>query len=180
MESRAYRYGDSPRRIHWNLTARNRELMVRQYESIERRRLLVVLDLTPLTSEDAPAREDALIESCLSVVRSAMERQIETTLVYAEGDVIRNYTGRDTRAFEEIHQASALLEFNSAIPAVRLLEEARRAQMLFFFCAGAPDGETMSALPQDRPVEMAVMDDGAGSGKLPESAGSIRVTELKP
>jgi uncharacterized protein (DUF58 family) len=179
VDSRVYRYGDSPRRIHWNLTARSRELMVRQYESIERRRLLVVLDLTPFNTADALLREDVLIESCLSVVRYALEHQIETMLVYARGGAVHNRTGHDIRAFDEIHRLAATLEFDSDIPAMHLLGEAKRAQMVYLFCAGDPDGATLEALPQDKPVELAVMRRGDESQNLPYSVGSICVTELE-
>lgn len=180
VDSRNYRYGDSPRRIHWNLTARRRELMVRQYESIESRRLLVVLDLSPFEADDPDSCEDTLIEACLSVVRYALERQIETTLVYAEGDSIRRQTGRDTRAFDEIHRDSARLDFSAELPLLRLLEEANRAQMIYLFCMNAPDGTVLSSLPSDRPVELAVVRTRR-DGEMPlHSVGSIRVTELTP
>jgi uncharacterized protein (DUF58 family) len=180
VDNRVYRYGDSPRRIHWNLTARRRELMVRQYESIESRRLLVVLDLSAFEADEPKKCEDTLIEACLSVISYALERQIETTLAYAEGDAIRRHTGRDARIFDEIHHAMAKVEFSARVPVLHLLEEAKRAQMVYLFCMEAPDGGTLSALPQDKPVELAVMRTRGVSAPLPSSVESVHVTELVP
>jgi len=180
VDSRVYRYGDSRRRIHWNLTARSRELMVRQYESVENRRMMVVLDLSPFTADNTDACGDALIESCLSVVRYALERRIETTLVYAGESDISRHTGRDTRIFDEIHRAMASVDFSAGIPLLHLLDGAERTQMLFLFCAKPPGGDVLSVLPQDIPVELAVVRTRHESQPLPESTSSIQITELVP
>jgi uncharacterized protein (DUF58 family) len=180
VDSRIYRYGDSQRRIHWNLTARTRELMVRQYESVENRRLLAVLDLSPFDAEEPEACEDALIESCLSVVRYALERQIETTLVYAEGENIRRFTGRDSRIFEKIHHAMCTVPFSAGIPLPQLLQGAERAQMIYLFCAHAPGGELLSSLPPGKPVELAVVRTHKDGAPPPDSMTTLHVTELLP
>lgn len=180
VDNRTYRYGDSPRRIHWNLTARKRELMVRQYESIESRRLLIVLDLSPHQNDPPEASEDTLIEACLSVVQYALEKQIITTLVYAEGDTIQTFTGRDMRIFDEIHYAMATMGFTSNVPALHLIDEARDAQMVYLFSMTAPGGETLSGLPQDKPVELAFVRGGKNASELPDTMGAMHVTELVP
>jgi uncharacterized protein (DUF58 family) len=180
VDSRAYRYGDSRRRIHWNLTARRRELMVRQYESVESRRLTVILDLSPFKADNPDACEDTLIESCLSVVRCALERRIETTLAYAAGGCIHRHTGSDIRIFDEIHHQLASAEFSADIPLIHLLDGAEQAQMIFLFCAESPGGDVLSALPQDIPVELAVVRTHDEARPLPESVASLRVTELIP
>ncbi|MDR1692360.1 MAG: DUF58 domain-containing protein [Oscillospiraceae bacterium] len=155
VDSRQYRYGDSPRRIHWKLTARQRELMVRQYESEEKRRLLVILDLRPFKHEKAESAEDVLIEACLSVVCFALERQIDTTLLYAQGPDILRFTGRDSRFFEHLLRDMATVKFNSSVDLPDLLAKSDGAQMLSLFGAEMPD--TLSVLPQDIPAELAVL-----------------------
>ncbi|MDR0292604.1 MAG: DUF58 domain-containing protein, partial [Oscillospiraceae bacterium] len=161
-------------------TAGRRELVVRQYGSTESRRLLVALDLSPFTADDPEACEDALIEACLSVVRYAHERQIDTTFVYAQGKSLRSHAGRGARVFSEIHSEMAKVTFTADIPLLHLLDEAKRAQMVYLFCAKVPDGETLSALPQDKPVELAVVRTGKGKTPLPDSLEMMRVTELNP
>jgi uncharacterized protein (DUF58 family) len=46
MGVRPYRYGDSPRRIHWTATASAGQLLVKQYEPSIARETLIYLDLT--------------------------------------------------------------------------------------------------------------------------------------
>jgi uncharacterized protein (DUF58 family) len=180
VDTRTYRYGDSPRRIHWNLTARRRELMVRQYESVESRRITVLLDLSPFSADNPEACEDALIEACLSVVRYSLEQRIETTLLYAEGSQLKNHTGRDTRIFEEIHHAMSAVSFTARIPLLHMLAGAERAQMLCVFCTQAPGGEIISSLPHDIPVELAIVRTQDEAFPLPESAAVVHITELIP
>jgi hypothetical protein len=140
--------------------------------------MLVALDLTPFKADNPEACEDTLIESCLSVVRYALERRIETTLVYGEGEDIRSYTGQDLRAFDEIYYAMGSVGFSSKTPLTHLLTGAQQAQMLYLFCMEAPDGELLLALPTDKPVELAVVRTRKKGAALPESAGSLNVTEL--
>ncbi len=177
VDSRAYRYGDSPRRIHWKLTARQRELMVRQYESEENRRLVVVLNLRPFEAEAPEDYEDTLIEHCLSVLRYAFERQIETTFVYAQERETRRFTGRDLRLFDRLQRDMAAVEFNSQLSLPELLSEAHGAHMLYLFSVDMP--ESLAELPQDIPVEIAVIR-GFDDQKQPygNEARTMRVTVL--
>lgn len=175
VDSRVYRYGDSPRRIHWKLTARQRELMVRQYESAENRRLLVVLDLQPFEAEARAEYEDTLIEYCLAVVYYALERQIDTTLIYGQGGEARRFTGHDTRFFEDLRRDMAGIQFNSRLSLTELLSETMEMQMLYLFSVDLP--ESLSGLPQDRPVELAVIR-GYEGRDLRGAAQLMRVTAL--
>jgi uncharacterized protein (DUF58 family) len=50
---RNFRYGDSPRWIHWRTTARKGELMVREFEEVPSENLVVVLDLADGRSTEA-------------------------------------------------------------------------------------------------------------------------------
>ena len=52
---REYQPGDSPRRVHWRLSARLGELVVREFEPPGLRTLLLVLDPEPPTRADADA-----------------------------------------------------------------------------------------------------------------------------
>jgi uncharacterized protein (DUF58 family) len=62
---REYRWGDSMRHVHWPSTARTGELMVREFEREETRRLAVVID----TSADVGASFTPL-DACCSVAAS--------------------------------------------------------------------------------------------------------------
>ena len=72
---RAYRSGDALKRIHWKLSARKRELVVRKFETPAPPDSLILLDCTPPAAEDdsqLPALRDALCETALSVAAMQM------------------------------------------------------------------------------------------------------------
>ena len=77
---RAYRPGDAMKRIHWKLSSRKRELLVRRFETPAPPDTLILLDCdTPRGGENVPeGREclrDALCETAVAVARMQMEDQ---------------------------------------------------------------------------------------------------------
>ena len=77
---RAYRLGDSLKRVHWKLSARKRELIVRRFETPAPPDTLVLLDCSqPCTaqesSDDRLTLRDALCETALSVVAMQLKTQ---------------------------------------------------------------------------------------------------------
>ncbi len=95
---RAYRPGDSPRDIHWRTTAKQGELMVREYDSVEPLDLLLVVE--PYAASDADLDS---VESTLELAASVFwswchgEETPEATLVVA--GMIESRTGRATEGF---------------------------------------------------------------------------------
>ena len=74
---RAYRPGDAMKRIHWKLSSRKRELLVRRFEMPSPPDTLILLDCdTPLGGEQANEGQeclrDALCETAVSVARMQM------------------------------------------------------------------------------------------------------------
>jgi len=75
---RAYRPGDAMKRIHWKLSSRKRELLVRRFETPAPPDTLILLDCdTPLGGENVPegkeSLRDALCETAVAVARLQME-----------------------------------------------------------------------------------------------------------
>ena len=75
---RAYRVGDAMKRIHWKLSSRKRELLVRQFETPAPPDTLIILDCDePLGGEGVnEGREylrDAMCETAVAVARMQME-----------------------------------------------------------------------------------------------------------
>lgn len=76
-DTRTYRSGDALKRIHWKLTARRRELVVRKYETPAPPDTLILLDCTlpggpEDTAEVRASLRDALCETALSVALMQM------------------------------------------------------------------------------------------------------------
>ncbi len=63
---REYRPGDELRSIHWKTTARRNELMVREYRQHRDRRMLLILDLAPL-SDASEERQLEVVENAASL-----------------------------------------------------------------------------------------------------------------
>lgn len=75
---RAYRQGDSMKRIHWKLSLRKRELLVRRYEVPAPPDTLILMDCAdPIGGDNlpdgVPRLRDTLCETALSVARAQME-----------------------------------------------------------------------------------------------------------
>ena len=70
-DTRAYREGDPLKRVHWKLSARKRELVVRKFETPAPPDTLILLDCTTpesnLTPDAWASLRDALCETALSV-----------------------------------------------------------------------------------------------------------------
>lgn len=76
-DTRAYRRGDPFKRIHWKLSSRNRELVVRRFEVPAPPDTLILMDCTdPLGGEDRPQGHlrlrDTLCETALAVAAQQM------------------------------------------------------------------------------------------------------------
>ena len=71
---RAWQEGDSLKKVHWKLTARRREMMVRTFEESARPDFLILLDCAPVNAMQSHVRtiEDALCESAAAAAMAQM------------------------------------------------------------------------------------------------------------
>lgn len=87
---REYHAGESARDIHWKVSARTGTLMLREYESEERRRATVVLDNRLARGADVQAEGDLLEKAIVlanSVIGYLIDRSHEVELLTATGKV---------------------------------------------------------------------------------------------
>ena len=77
---RKWQEGDVLKKVHWKLTMRRRELMVRTFEESSRPDTLIVPDLSEIQAlpDQALTMEDCVCEACLSQARA----QLEDCLLY--------------------------------------------------------------------------------------------------
>ena len=88
-DTRAYRSGDALKRVHWKLTARKRELIVRRFETPAPPDTLVLLDCTApqdsLRSDETASLRDTLCETALSVAEMQARSDIPVRMpLYGE------------------------------------------------------------------------------------------------
>lgn len=71
---RAWQDGDVLKKVHWKLTMRKRELMVRTYEESARPDTLILPDLSPINAlqDQALTIEDCVCEICLGAARAQL------------------------------------------------------------------------------------------------------------
>lgn len=72
---RKWQEGDPLKKVHWKLTMRRREVMVRVYEESARPDTLVIPDLTEVSAmrDQALAIEDCVCEACAGAVKAQLE-----------------------------------------------------------------------------------------------------------
>ena len=72
---RAWQDGDSLKKVHWKLSMRRREVMVRTYEESARPDTLIIPDLSEITAlkDQQLSAEDCICESCLAVAKAQLE-----------------------------------------------------------------------------------------------------------
>lgn len=72
---RAWQDGDSLKKVHWKLSMRRREVMVRTYEESARPDTLIIPDLSEITAlkDQQLSAEDCICESCLAVAKAQLD-----------------------------------------------------------------------------------------------------------
>ena len=76
-DTRAWQEGDELKRVHWKLSMRRQELMVRTYETPQRRDALLLLDFAPPRVPDAlrAGAVDAMTERCAGIARGLLSER---------------------------------------------------------------------------------------------------------
>lgn len=82
VETRAYRKGDLLNKIHWKLTARKQELLVRVSEETSYAQVLLAIDTTPhgLQGQEASAMEDLLCACAASLGAQLLAQGLPTRM----------------------------------------------------------------------------------------------------
>lgn len=87
-EIRKYVSTDHIKRIHWKLTAKRGELMVKKFNYFDKDKALFYLDTSelPLDNEDKLKLEDTMVSYVAGSVDTCAEGNVETTLLYGESE----------------------------------------------------------------------------------------------
>jgi uncharacterized protein (DUF58 family) len=120
---RNYAYGDSLKRIHWKLTAKSREVMVKKYQSTSETSTLMLLDLhkNPYSAGENIILEDKVIESIVSVMYYCLHNWIRVNLVFYSGKLV-SLEAKNHLMFNEIFEVMAKVKFNETISVKDLLQ----------------------------------------------------------
>lgn len=129
---RLWREGDALKKVHWKLSMRKRELMVRTYEESAKPDTLLLLDLSPLGTLKSHALtiEDAVCETATAIARAQLQEGYPVRMpllaknpTEVEGDGILSLQG--------FVSALTTVQFDSPYPFEKvILLEMRRMQRL--------------------------------------------------
>lgn len=119
---RKYAYGDSMKRIHWKLTAKTQEILVKKFQSTSETNTLMLVDLheNPYTSGENIVLEDKLIESVVAVLHYCLYKWIPVNLV-CYSDTLIDIHAKNHLMFNEIFEQLAKVKFSESIPVKDLL-----------------------------------------------------------
>ena len=77
---REYRDGDVLQMVHWKLTAKQDELMIKQFDSITDLRAAILCDYHQSNDIPGMTRADMVIETAIAFARTALEKSIHSTV----------------------------------------------------------------------------------------------------
>jgi uncharacterized protein (DUF58 family) len=122
---RKYVPSDSLKKVHWKLSAKRNELLVKRYQASGNNAVAAVLDMTRLPVKDAETRimyEDQIVSYALSVIKSITDRQMWIDLFYAE-DSINTYNCAGNKDFHALQPILAKAEFNAQAPSDTIIRK---------------------------------------------------------
>ena len=81
---REYRTGDILQSVHWKLTAKQDELMVKQFDSVNDLRAVILCDYDQKNDELGMTRADMMIETAIAFAKTALDKGIHSTVDFGD------------------------------------------------------------------------------------------------
>jgi uncharacterized protein (DUF58 family) len=121
---RKYVFGDSVKRIHWKLTAKKNEIIVKNFEKTMDINTVLMLDLkrNDYRHEERIQIEDKVIEAVAALTYLSLSNQIPVHLTYCANETTIA-EARDLAGFDKIHRILAEVKFTGKIDIGFILEE---------------------------------------------------------
>ncbi|MDQ2085995.1 DUF58 domain-containing protein [Herbivorax sp. ANBcel31] len=113
---RKYMYGDSIKRVHWKLSSKMNELMVKKFDSTSRTNSVLILDLMKMEypPEQNLLVEDTLIECVVSFVYYLLGNWANVNLLYYK-DEYTEVKAQNSLQFQGIYDILAKIKFNQDV-----------------------------------------------------------------
>ncbi|MDF2612338.1 MAG: hypothetical protein K0S71_124 [Clostridia bacterium] len=115
-EMRKYAYGDSIKKIHWKLSAKKDEIMVKNFDSTITVGATMLLDLTenPYTLIQNTILEDKVVEAAIAVIHYCLQHNLEVNLIYHDHEMTKK-KAVDYSYFESLYHTLFKIKFESQI-----------------------------------------------------------------
>ena len=121
---RDYHEGDLMQFVHWKLTAKSDELMIKEYESINDRKARVICDFESCKDKkDVLLCIDTIIETALAITRAFVGEGITTRVDYGGSDIDGSLNVRNTTDFEFLYETMAEISPGPESPEIGVLTE---------------------------------------------------------
>jgi len=113
QDIRKYMYGDSLKKVHWKLTAKVNDLMVKKYQSSANASVNLILDTKNfgLSSKKNAVIEDKHIETAIAVLKYCIDNNFSVNVFYYEKEM-RIIRCQNLLDFESVYRVLARLQFN--------------------------------------------------------------------
>lgn len=113
---RKYAYGDSLKKIHWKLTSKMNEIMVKNYQSTSETNASIFIDLkrNNFLPEENIIIEDKLIEAAVAVLHYCLSNWVHVKLVYYNEGLIE-MEAKNPLQFDELYRVLSKVNFTQEI-----------------------------------------------------------------
>ncbi len=113
---RKYSYGDSIKKVHWKLSAKMNEIMVKNFQNTSETSAILILDLksSKYSVEEKTIIEDKIVESIVSVIHFCLNNWIPVNLVYYKEKLV-DIAAKNPLDFDEIYKVMSKISFNEKI-----------------------------------------------------------------
>lgn len=136
---REYRTGDLIPLIHWKLTAKQDELMMKQFDESADRRIVILCDFDFDADLPAMRQADAVIEAAISLTMSCVDSNIEALVDFGSPDVAMISEITDKRSFERFYQLMSVIPSKQNCPnllsLIKKYENHRNSAMIVITCS---------------------------------------------
>lgn len=137
-DTRKYAYGDSLKKIHWKLSAKVNQLMVKNYEGTSKTNCVIMLDLkkNKYSYDQNIMLEDKLIECAVAVVNYCLCNWIPINLIY-HSKGFNDIAAKNSMDFDKIYDLLSNVSFDHDIELKDLLniysrDNAKKIDLLIF------------------------------------------------
>ena len=112
---RKYEYSDSMKRIHWKLSAKKSELLVKKYDHTNTMVSAIIVDnrTTAIEAKNSDALEDKLIETAVSISKFNLDDNYPVMLDFMDDDTPARVYEAGSAGFDKLFFAAASVRIDS-------------------------------------------------------------------
>lgn len=119
---RSYVYGDSMKQVHWKISAKRQELMIKERQSVSPSGTYIFLDLSRHTYdiETNTIIEDKLIECAVAIIYYCLRHNRPIQFIYHTNQLM-THAAKDEGAFESIYKQLFKFKFEGEVSLEQVL-----------------------------------------------------------